>query len=330
MEAKKMDAASILEEVQAKAAKSKQSRLLALGALKELVANADIKLAATYLLKLHHSVCALFFAELCGWATEEQLIAVCEAFVADELFSQGKAHLVMYPKGLAAVIALASKEKKPQAIKILEQILPVAHGKKGFADSFANSLKKQATEAGATGILASMLGEESDNNQLFAQLKLLVDDMSSPTQTPESLEAGGISRIESAQQEILGILKSFQASLQNIDILAPTSTGQEVHVQEDASSLASKLENADKQLSEANLQISELTERLRASLHMDRVASSQEASTLRTDISEALKIEYADFNSSIDDDYDEDLFEAYRSTIARIFKLLRRFGIPCQ
>jgi len=84
------------------------------------------------------------------------------------------------------------------------------------------------------------------------------------------------------------------------------------------------------QLAEKDMQIEDLTQRLRTSLEMDNISKNQELITLKNDISEALKLDYADYAKSTNLPYNEDLFEMYRSTLKRIFKLLKRFGIFCQ
>ncbi len=86
----------------------------------------------------------------------------------------------------------------------------------------------------------------------------------------------------------------------------------------------------EKRINELERQVADLTERLRTSLQMDEISKSQELITLKNDISEALKLDYADFAKSKERPYNEDLFEAYRSTLTRIFKLLKRFDISCQ
>lgn len=92
--------------------------------------------------------------------------------------------------------------------------------------------------------------------------------------------------------------------------------------------------NEDKEkeieLTNQKQQIDDLTERLRKSMQMDDISKKQEILTLKNDISEALKLDYEDFVKSKEKPYEEDLFEAYRSTLSRIFKLLKRFGIDCQ
>ena len=84
------------------------------------------------------------------------------------------------------------------------------------------------------------------------------------------------------------------------------------------------------QLKELDQQNADLTERLKCSLQMDRISTDQELATLKSGIAEALKLDYADYVSSVNDEYSPDLFELYRAALTRIFKLLKRYGIDCQ
>ena len=74
----------------------------------------------------------------------------------------------------------------------------------------------------------------------------------------------------------------------------------------------------------------ELKERLQISIQMSETSKKQEVLTLKNDISDALKLDYADFIRSKERPCDEDLFIAYRFILTRIFKLLKRYGINCQ
>jgi len=91
-----------------------------------------------------------------------------------------------------------------------------------------------------------------------------------------------------------------------------------------------ELKKSKDELSSSEAQVSDLTDRLRTSLNMDEISKNQELVTLKNDISEALKLDYSDFMGTKSSECSQDLFEAYRSTLTRIFKLLKRFGITCE
>ena len=62
-------------------------------------------------------------------------------------------------------------------------------------------------------------------------------------------------------------------------------------------------------------------------LKADRAEALQETETLKTSISKFLALDVADFERAADREYSADLLEAYRATIKRTFKTLRRLGI---
>ena len=83
------------------------------------------------------------------------------------------------------------------------------------------------------------------------------------------------------------------------------------------------------ELSAKQEEISDLTERLKTALKMNSIKKNQELMTLKSDISQALVLEYVDFLASKEEACSEGLFGHYRSTLSRVFKLLKRFGITC-
>ena len=62
-------------------------------------------------------------------------------------------------------------------------------------------------------------------------------------------------------------------------------------------------------------------------LKADRAEALQETETLKTNIRKLIELDVSDFEKTKTRDCDADLFDAYRSTISRTFKTLRRLGI---
>ena len=147
-------------------------------------------------------------------------------------------------------------------------------------------------------------------------------------------------RLEKTQQEILATLRKLTENRASIDSLTDLLNRKDAELasaraeisnkEKQITSLGFDLRAKDKRIEEEAEKIADLTDRLRTSLQMDDISKSQELMTLKNDISEALKLDYADFIKSKENEYSQDLFEAYRSTLTRIFKLLKRFGINCQ
>ena len=378
-----MDAIKTLEDVLAKTAKntSNENRKKAVEALQTLFAeNGNHKQVAEYLIKLHYSVCQAFFEEFCSSASVENTVAVAEALVNDEQFKKGNPNNIMYPKGLSAVLALASKGKYQASFFVLGRILSQSEKPDGFSDGCVNHFKKLIVDKNGMPYILSLFeqatkGEimckEFEQKRLDRFLKSLDDkvvvtshqevavatpnpeatqpaistDASTSSAPPEKQKnhsdgAEAIARIDKTQQEILAVVRRLADSRLSIESLSSAIARRDEEIsavksdlaekERCAASLAIEIGMKEKQLTEMNRQIADLTERLRTSLQMDEISKSQELITLKNDISEALKLDYADFAKSKENPYSEDLFEAYRSTLTRIFKLLKRFGINCQ
>lgn len=381
-----MEAIKELEDVLAKTAKntSNENRKRAVEALSVMFAETnDPKQVAEYLIKLHYSVCQAFLEEFCSSASDESISAIAEALVSNEQFMKGNPNNIMYPKGLSAVLALASKEKYQSSFLVLLRILSQSEKSDGFSDGCVNNFRKLVVDKGGLPLILALFEQVTNDavvckeceQRRFARFLKAMDDktivttkeeVSTSAQNSELIEqpssgsgqlgnidsapepkstkkydsAEMVSKIEKTQQDILASIRRLADNRSSIDSLAATLACRDDELnslrtavsekEHHVVSLVSEVAVKEKQLSEAKGQIEDLTQRLRASLQMDNISKSQELITLKNDISEALKLDYADYTKSKDSPYSEDLFEAYRSTLTRIFKLLKRFGITCQ
>ncbi|MDR3353406.1 MAG: hypothetical protein LBO21_00035 [Synergistaceae bacterium] len=93
------------------------------------------------------------------------------------------------------------------------------------------------------------------------------------------------------------------------------------------SDLRSDVSRAERDIEAERNQVNDLTGRLKTLLKMDGISQNQELATLKTDLAKSLKVEYADFINNKNAECDQDIFGAYRGSLTRIFKTLRRFGI---
>lgn len=71
----------------------------------------------------------------------------------------------------------------------------------------------------------------------------------------------------------------------------------------------------------------DLDRRLTVSYEIDQTANSQEVITLKNDIADGLKLEHKNYKENLDEPCNEDNFLAYRATVMRIFRTLKRFGV---
>lgn len=116
-------------------------------------------------------------------------------------------------------------------------------------------------------------------------------------------------KIEEREARISELGTSIQERDRHIDELM-----QEIHKREQG-------------LSEKQAEVVDLTERLKIALRMEDISQSQELVTLKTDLSNSLRIEYADYLANREKVCTVDMFEAHRGSLTRVFKTLRRFGI---
>ena len=173
---------------------------------------------------------------------------------------------------------------------------------------------------------------------------ILTDDLSmSQEQKKDSISKDTenvISQIDKARKEILAAIQNISKNQLDMEALAKSITCRDEEIntarvnlsekEKRISSLVNDINEREEILAEQKQQIEDLTERLRMSMQMDDISKKQDLLTLKNDISEALKLDYVDFIKSKEKPYDPDLFDAYRLTLSRIFKLLKRFGIECQ
>jgi len=81
------------------------------------------------------------------------------------------------------------------------------------------------------------------------------------------------------------------------------------------------------ELAEKNERITYLEEQLKMSMQMDQLQAKQAVATLKGDIRYGLQLEYQDYLDKNSRTCNPDTFEAYRGSLNRIFRTLRRCGI---
>ena len=85
----------------------------------------------------------------------------------------------------------------------------------------------------------------------------------------------------------------------------------------------------ERRLADSEEKVSELDSRLKQVYETDNAIRDQELQTLKKNVADALKMEYADFKDS-DDTVNEDNFMANYASLDRIFRILIRFGFELE
>lgn len=88
----------------------------------------------------------------------------------------------------------------------------------------------------------------------------------------------------------------------------------------DITNIKDELQNKQKIIDDLNI-------KLKTSVEMSNISQSQELKTLKVDLAKSLKSDYSHYLNAKDSDFDNDIFIAMKSSLTRIFKTLKRYGI---
>lgn len=322
---------------------SKKNREQGVNLLTDLLTCEDgAKQVVRYLMKMQYSMCQSFFEIFVLSNSEENIFSIADALINDEQFNKGNVSNIMYPKGLSVVMVLASKEKYQSALIILDYILSKSEKSGKFPDGLFKSFKKIIVDKDGLPFIISLLEsitsgavpcKEFEQKRLTGFLEAFdnkpfqknpIKPPLAQSQNKESAEILLLGKLAQTQEDMLAILRRLEGSNKSEPTYSAESN------QNDEPTIVNYQAEEDTKLLDAEAQIADLTERLRISIQMNDISKSQEIVALKSDISETLKLDYTDYLKSRENPYDQDLFEAYRSTLSRIFKLLKRHGIPCE
>jgi len=141
-----METINVLDDLLEKTKKNVniENKKAAIDALETLFGESkDSKRLVEYLIKFPSSICQDFLEGFCVSKTDEQIVAVANAVIADEQFKKN-INNIRCTKGFLFFCAFARKEKYPQAFLILSDILSKAKNPNDndFPPKFINSVMK--------------------------------------------------------------------------------------------------------------------------------------------------------------------------------------------
>ena len=301
----------------------------AVAALMSLRKSCDEKQLAEYLVGLHFSVCRNFLMEYCVEASDEEINNLTNALVDNESMKIKNPNLFLYSKGFAAIHSLTANQKYAPALVVMNRILAKAYGKKGYTLSIRKIFDKFfITDSNGVIELYNQVENgkiklENAEKERFTKFLEYVDVMCRTKAKAKEIisnlpnEDASVRFAEQINEIEFKILSNIEKT--QVDIVAMLKK-----LTADSESRAAKeLENI-----ELRKKVDDLSERLRVSLQMNDVSKNQELVTLKSEISKAVKLDFADYDKSKNKGHSKDLFKVYRSMLARIFKQLGRLGIP--
>lgn len=97
---------------------------------------------ARYIASMHFSVCHSFFLEYCARASDGEVNALVLALLDEDSMKNKNPNLFIYPKGYAAMRALAERKKHDAGYSLIKTIIDRADGRKGFATSAKSVFEK--------------------------------------------------------------------------------------------------------------------------------------------------------------------------------------------
>jgi uncharacterized coiled-coil protein SlyX len=143
--------------------------------------------------------------------------------------------------------------------------------------------------------------------------------------------------LSSASREASVLLQSLSGSNGTIALLRNDVANRDARIVELSAAVAERnhdIEEMRRNISELQQSVhkseahnADLSERLKTSLQMDSITQNQELITLKNNLQNSLKVEYADYIANKDSEFNPDTYGALVGSLARIFKTLRRFGI---
>ena len=328
-----MNERTVLEKIMNKPKKGegKADNKNAVAALMSLRKSDDEKQLAKYLVGMHFSVCQNFFLEYCREATGEEINNLINALMEDADMNTKNPALFLFPKGFSAVCSLTKNKKYAPALIAMNKILAKAESKKGFATSSRTVFNKIFTDPTDTAGLVQLYSklesgklkstkEEKDRLARFLEFVQVLDHEKAKTHEILSdlpTEEASIRFVEQLNEVGFGVLRNIEKmQMDSVEMVKKLTADNE-------SRAAQNSENT-----ELRKKVDDLTERLRVSLKMSDVSSSQELANLKSELSKAVMLDYADYEKSKDKGHSKDLFKVYRAMLARIFKQLKRLDIP--
>ena len=93
------------------------------------------------------------------------------------------------------------------------------------------------------------------------------------------------------------------------------------------SALQAEIDLRDTAIAKLRVENDDLTDRLKRTLQLNATEDNQALAALKADIVTALKLEYVDYQDSMEKAYSPDQFEAAQASLSRIFKKLKRLNI---
>ena len=316
---------------------------------------------ADYLMRFKPTICLFFFEKAVQSYVQEKITSLHTAICATEGYKKNANHIATTRGFILAAILI--RHEAGIARSVLMRTLADAEKDGMFSSAVISNFKKYVVDyCGGMEPIAT-LGEkvwnESENHDRFIRFMKLVNSSNATTisiangrsKEPETRSAppdndearlteGLLKMLSSASKEAAALFQSLSGSNGTISLLQKEITSRDSRIaelstvvtgrDESITELQQEIAEFQQMLRENEAHISDLSERLKTAMQMDNISQNQELLTLKTNLRNGLKIEYADYLISKDCECNPDTYGALIGSLTRIFKTLRRFGITIE
>lgn len=323
------------EELEALAARSGKSKKAA-GDGAELLSktfseNRDCAAAAELLMKFHYSVCPMFLNKAA--LSSDEARRLCRELVPEKPHGKNS-----FCRGFAVCRRLLENGAEKTAVEAAAEILRRGQVQGGFCAGLISDFNKIFGEeqrgsffraGGSFGIEIISAFEPACRTEKSAVKSARVPSAETARLAEENRRlAAQVDRLV----DVNGIVNALKMALDSDRALIAAKDAEIERLGRGAQNVSEaekRLAEANVQIDEANERIADLNARLAQAFKMDEMNKNTELLTLKKNVSDALKEEYAEFKSC-GQTFSEDNFQANCASLFRIFKILKRFGFSLE
>ena len=285
----------------------------------------DESKAAEYLMKFNTKVCSPFFeAAVRDLDPETQIQPIHSAMCSTKAYIANVRYAAT-DRGFR-LAAILIKNDLSIARNVLTRTIADAEKAGQFDEKVVNKFKEHVVKYCGSLEPIKALGEQPWSNPVDQRRFIRFIEQAVPG-SDSSAAIGSASEllqiISSASKEAAVLFQSLSDNNGIIAALRKDVSDREARIAD----LQRRFDESQQTTRENEAHIADLSMRLKNSLQMDNISQSQELITLKSNLQNSLKVEYADYFISRDSECNPDTYGALIGSLARIFKTLRRYGI---
>jgi len=296
----------------------------------------------------------IFFEKAAVTLKDGQIEAIYTALRNNDKYKQNKNNFGT-TRGFIVAAVLISKDN-PYGKTVLLKTVMDCEKKEGITQAAIDSFRDKVCDEYKEQILNEyenkVWNNSSERDKICGCIKTLADGKTIAKRgqaediDPIKNEINSIyEKSQKANEELNKLLntinqintfnKNNETNMQNNAINGNNErlSGLQAKIKENEQTIADQkndIKKRDASISQMQKKIEDLGNRLQRTLQLDVADHNQEIKTLKSNISNALKIEYQDYQSSKEKGFSQDQYEAYKASLFRIFMSLKQLNIKLE